>query len=47
MIWQILLIVIVAAILFPRVRRYLKTSLGLALGGVLVFALIVMMASGI
>lgn len=47
MIWQILLVVVIAAVLFPRVRRYLKTSLGLALGAVLVFALVVMMASDI
>lgn len=47
MIWQILLIVLIAAIFFPWVRRWLKTTLGLALGGVLIFALIVMMASGV
>lgn len=44
MLLQILIVVILLAMLFPRVRRWLKTGLGMAFGVLVLFLAVVMLA---
>lgn len=41
MILQVLLVVVIAALLFPRIRRLLKTTFGMVLGAFVLFLIVV------
>lgn len=44
--FQILIVLVLAAILFRPVRRFLKTTAGLVAGAFVLFLLVVALASG-